>query len=451
MSVRLLLGDCRDELDSLPDNSIDACVTDPPYDLTAGKKGGKGTASINLDTPYGRARIGTGNGNGGFMGMAWDSTGVAFDPETWRKVYRVLKPGAWLLAFGGTRTQHRMTCAIEDAGFEIRDQIFWVFGSGFPKSKDVPMAIDQALGKEGDWVQEDHPGRPGVRRRPETHSHFGQADYGEEGSERHVYVPCTEEARAWMGWGTALKPALEPIVVARKPLIGTVGSNVLAFGTGGLNIDACRIPIDPEVDDSRLGGQGSWSSDKMAKNVYAGGYAGERVGSSPLGRWPANLIHDGSVEVLDCFPDTAPSRQGKPRGSAEPGAGWGMTQTGAEYNDAGSAARFFYCAKASRADRGEGNHHPTVKPTELMRYLVKLVTPPGGTVLDLFMGSGSTGRGARLGGFDFIGIEGEADYLEIARRRIAETDPFGDMEAPEVQKAGPDKPKAVQPDLFDPA
>lgn len=450
MSVRLLLGDCRELLNTLPDNSVDSCVTDPPYDLTAGKKGGKGIASVNLDTPYGRARIGTGNGAGGFMGMAWDATGVAFDPDTWRKVYRVLKPGAYLLAFGGTRTQHRMVCAIEDAGFEIRDMIPWVYGSGFPKSLDLPMAIDRELGKTGQWIQQDHPGRPGVRRRSDSNSNFGQTDYGEDGNERHVYEPCSEEARAWSGWGTALKPALEPIVLARKPLIGTVADNVLRYGTGGLNIDASRIPIEAENRDvgrtitRNVVDRQGWGMNSTAKQT---GVCVVR----PEGRWPANLIHDGSPAVMAGFPDTAPSHQGNPRSSAAPGEGWGMTQTGAEYNDAGTAARFFYCAKASRADRGEDNLHPTVKPTELMRYLVKLVTPPGGTVLDLFMGSGSTGRGARLGGFDFIGIEADPAYLQIARRRITELDPFGEMEAPPAEKPPADIPKAPQRDLFDPA
>jgi len=321
--MRLMLGDCVERMKELADNSVDSIVTDPPYGLTTNKKGGTGLASVNLDNPYGRSRIGTGNGSGGFMGLKWDSDVPPV--EVWAECLRVLKPGGHLLAFAGTRTQHRMAVRIEDAGFEIRDMIAWVYGSGFPKSHN------------GEWG------------------------------------------------GTALKPALEPITMARKPLIGTVEANWTAHGTGALNIDGCRVPTDPSIDDPRLGGAGTWSSDKMAKNVYEGGYAGERVGSSPLGRWPANLIHDGSDEVV---------------------AG------------TGSAARFFYCAKASKSDRSEGNTHPTVKPTDLMRYLCRLVTPPGGVVLDPFMGSGSTGKAAILEGFRFIGIERETAYMEIAEGRI---------------------------------
>jgi DNA modification methylase len=303
----ILHGDCLGVLQTLGDASVDAVVTDPPYGLS-------------------------------FMGKRWDYDVPSV--EVWAECLRVLKPGGHLLAFAGTRTQHRMAVRIEDAGFEIRDMIAWVYGSGFPKSHNGPWG------------------------------------------------------------GTALKPALEPITVARKPLAGTVAENVLRHGTGGLNIDGCRVATD----------------DKLGANVEK---------SEALGRWPANLIHDGSEEVLAAFPQ-APGQLAKASTSDTQRAGqnaYGVMARGsngqAPRGDAGSAARFFYCAKASKADRGAENAHPTVKPTDLMRYLVRLVTPPGGVVLDPFMGSGSTGKAAALEGFDFIGIEREAEYVEIAKARVA--------------------------------
>lgn len=383
------VGDCLDVLRTMGANSVDAIVTDPPYGLTQNKKGGSGAASVNLESPYGRARIGTGNGAGGFMGMKWDADVPSVD--VWAECLRVLKPGGHLLAFAGTRTQHRMAVRIEDAGFEIRDMIAWVYGSGFPKSHNGPWG------------------------------------------------------------GTALKPALEPITVARKPLIGTVAENVLAHGTGALNIDGCRVASDgarPWREANR-----NEASDEERK-AYGKGLAGSKaVEDTVLGRWPANLIHDGSEEGIAAFPAEAGGglgkRGGKRRGDGDYGLGATMEAVG--YGDSGSAARFFYCAKASRKDRNDGcdgmpeqlpatavdrpgqaergtgrgsrsgpraNHHPTVKPTDLMRYLCRLVTPPGGLVLDPFMGSGSTGRGAILEGFRFVGIERDPDYAAIARARI---------------------------------
>jgi len=318
LNYTLHLGDCLDVLRTLPDNSVDSVVTDPPYGLS-------------------------------FMGKKWDYDVPA--SEVWAECLRVLKPGGHLLAFAGTRTQHRMAVRIEDAGFEIRDMIAWVYGSGFPKSHNLK---DE-----------------------------------------------------WQGWGTALKPALEPITVARKPFSGTVAANVLAHGTGAINVDGCRVGTD--AVESGRSGRGECTSEAFGKKLQDGG-----AGVS-IGRWPANLIHDGG-EFL------------------------------------GEQARFFYCAKASKKDRDEGlegfelvthqsgmggamptdddgnerdrfkaqsrNHHPTVKPTDLMRYLCRLVTPPNGIVLDPFMGSGSTGKAAKLEGFQFIGIEREAEYLKIAKARI---------------------------------
>lgn len=363
----LHLGDSKTILPTIPPASIDAIVTDPPYEL-------------------------------GFMGKAWDGSGIAYDVSLWRECLRVLKPGGHLLAFGGSRTYHRMACAVEDAGFEIRDQIMWVFGSGFPKSHNL--------------------------------------------------------AGEWDGWGTALKPAHEPIVVARKPLIGSVAENVATFGTGALNVGGCRVPGTPSptrFDPARHAHDG-WRMTATGAQCAAN--------ASPLGRWPANLIHDGSVEVRAAFPD-ASGQQAAVTGNEPTANGFSgavkysgmlgrVESSRPRIESDRSAARFFYCAKASRRDRNEGcddlpdreggmtsntsgqhitrrdgwrpepvkNNHPTVKPTELMRYLCRLTTPPNGTILDPFAGSGSTLKAAIQEGFRCIGIEREADYFEIARRRV---------------------------------
>jgi site-specific DNA-methyltransferase (adenine-specific) len=403
----LILGDCRDVLAQFAAGSIDAVVCDPPYDLTATSRRGSPRTN-NPETSFSGHHRQTA---GGFMGQRWDATGIAFDPTLWAALLRVLKPGGHLLAFGGSRTYHRMACAIEDAGFEIRDQIMWVYGSGFPKSLDVGRALD----RRGDST-----GRTSGRR-------------GKRG-----LCGNTDVAKEWDGWGTALKPAHEPIVVARKPPDSTVAENVLRYGTGALNIDGCRIP----------GGGGKHRGDEPSRDRrYAGRGAtnfaplpGPR-GGDPTGRWPANLIHDGSDEVLAAFPN-AKGQQGAVTGR-EPssktnnvyGAYGGRPATNPRNEQSTSAARFFYCAKATRRDREDGldglpgpegnaqsrtirNHHPTVKPTALMRYLCRLVIPPGGIVLDPFMGSGSTGKAATVERFRFVGIEREEDYFDIACRRI---------------------------------
>jgi site-specific DNA-methyltransferase (adenine-specific) len=342
-------------LGAIATESIDAIVTDPPYELTAARPGGRSAATRGAVMR-------------GFMGLEWDATGIAYDPALWRECLRVLKPGAHLLAFGGTRTAHRMVCAIEDAGFEIRDSILWIYGSGFPKSKNLV----------------------GARQ----------------------------------GWGSALKPAHEPIVLARKPLAErTLEANVARYGTGALNIDACRVPA-PEGSVVRVA-----HFESGAKRGFGGGLkGGSRTEPQRLGRWPANVIHDGSDEVLAAFPEApgqlAPAKNdGDSQGNAVYGALKHVTREPEPRADCGddgrTAARFFYCAKASRADRGTGNSHPTVKPTALMAYLCRLVTPPGGTVLDPFTGSGSTGVAAVREGLRFVGIEAQAAYLEIARQRIA--------------------------------
>jgi site-specific DNA-methyltransferase (adenine-specific) len=365
------------------------------------------------------------------MGKSWDATGVAYSVELWQEVMRVLKPGGHLLAFSGSRTYHRMAVAIEDAGFEIRDQIMWIYGSGFPKSHDVSKGIDKQAGVEREIL--------GIARmQPDIRGNNyaqGQREYGGDTVPQFITAPATAEAKQWQGWGTALKPAHEPIVVARKPLIGTVAANVLTYGTGGLNIDGSRIGNEEIVTTNGKGFAGSFE-----------GGVNDNGGSTHQGRWPANVIHDGSDEVVALFPDTT---SGKPAGKKNIGNGYhgnfgSIAVTG--FGDSGSAARFFYCAKASKRDRNEGldgfeaklrnvrkgdenaiftpnnlrekNHHPTVKPTELMRYLCRLVTPPGGIVLDPFMGSGSTGKAAMYEGFEFVGIELTDEYLPIAKARI---------------------------------
>ena len=341
MTIDLRHGDCLDVLRTIDSNTIDAIVTDPPYGLS-------------------------------FMGKRWDYDVPSV--EIWTECLRVLKPGGHLLAFAGTRTQHRMAVRIEDAGFEIRDMIAWVYGSGFPKSLDVSKAIDKAAGAEREVVGQRVYGDGHVQNSTKLAPPIGTFQRTQD--ERTETAPATPEAQQWSGWGTALKPALEPITVARKPLAGTVAATVLEHGTGAINVDGCRVGTEATITvrNGNSGAHGRYGKDNR---VFSR--------KNPPGRWPANLIHDGSEEPAELL---------------------------------GTAARFFYCAKASRSDRGDGNGHPTVKPTELMRYLCRLVTPPGGTVLDPFMGSGSTGKAAALEGFHFLGIEREAQYLDTARARI---------------------------------
>jgi site-specific DNA-methyltransferase (adenine-specific) len=338
---RVEQGDCLDRLRALPDASVDSVVTDPPYGLA-------------------------------FMGKRWDYDVPSV--EVWAECLRVLKPGGHLLAFAGTRTQHRMAVRIEDAGFDIRDMIAWVYGSGFPKSLDVSKAIDKAAGAERVVVgQEKNWGA--------TTAADGKTAYGDYAGGWSVTAPATDAARQWQGWGTALKPALEPITVARKPLAGTVAANVLAHGTGGMNVEGCRIGTTKSIPASPAKANDSIGTFKTKdRHTHSSGF------DASVGRWPANFIHDGSTEATNLL---------------------------------GDAARFFYTAKTSKAERGDENHHPTVKPIDLMRYLCRLVTPPDGLVLDPFTGSGSTGCAALLEGFRFHGIEREPEYVAIATARIA--------------------------------
>jgi DNA modification methylase len=588
-----MLGDCLEQLKKLTDDSVDSIVTDPPYEL-------------------------------GFMGKKWDSSGIAYNVELWQECLRVLKPGGHLLAFSGSRTYHRMTVAIEDAGFEIRDQIMWVYGSGYPKSLNISKAISKdtcvglctctghkpsypinkdggaygqeihnnrgnektvgdhdgycigenmgSNGSDGDEIEEssqytnlqnnpmpegysllplpessnekgkrhsqeqesvllkgmrgstpenERQRNPEIRERLEECStvsersgpslpdmssihgtgvrgasyspipirgeeHDGQSNRsmselpqqsGEQNAENIIidtnrngnkkrnvnskYIcPDCNNIRTDIG-GTALKPAHEPICVARKPLIGTVAQNVLTHGTGGLNIDGCRVVTNDKTQRVNSGVEWGNRKDEYYEDREP------QVFGSPLGRFPANFIHDGSDEVIGLFPETA---SGTGNGNAKTGEAGNITPMRhgklIPRTDHGSAARFFYCAKASKKDRDEGlerfnsiptafgnqaqaelkrgnlvhadgksgmnkviarkNTHPTVKPTSLMRYLCKLITPPTGTVLDPFMGSGSTGKAAVLEGFNFIGIERDESYFEIATARIEHATKHGE-------------------------
>jgi DNA modification methylase len=418
-SARILIGDMRERLRDLPDNSVDAVVTDPPYHLTSiVKRFGSPTAAPlnNADAkagrwgPYHRT-------SSGFMGQQWDGGDLAFRAETWAEVLRVLKPGGHLVAFGGTRTYHRLAVGIEDAGFELRDLIAWLYGSGFPKSHDVAKGLDRMAGASREIIGEQTltgtariKGGSGYT----VESAAGNYDAAEVRASIPITAPATEEAVEWDGWGTALKPALEPIALARKPLSEkSVAANVLKWGTGALNVAACRIEAERATG---WGGGGS--------KLHNGGLSREGGEARPteLGRWPANLAHDGSPEVLAAFPETADSPSGLiTQGGDHFSIGSREKTRGTQFQghgDSGSAARFFYCAKASRSDRGEGNDHPTVKPVALLVWLVRLITPPGGLVLDPFLGSGSVGIAAEIEQRPFIGVELRAEYAAIAERRM---------------------------------
>jgi hypothetical protein len=320
LMFEIRLGDCREVLKQLPDCSIDSIVTDPPYEL-------------------------------GFMGKSWDSTGVAYDVTVWQECLRVLKPGGHLLAFGGSRTYHRLAVAIEDAGFQIRDQIMWVYGSGFPKSLNIGKAIDKAAGAEREVIGQKMYARKGVAIAEERTAigggSFGEARMGD------ITTPATDKAKEWEGWGTALKPAHEPIVLARKPLDGTVANNVLTHGVGGINIDGCRV--GSEVVERGNAGRGRGHNE----GTYKLGFGVIDLKQTSTGRFPANFIHDGSDEVLELFPQTSPSKAAARGGTNPNPMDWGNNRSDGDIvkghtDNGGSAARFFYCAKANKKDRNEG-------------------------------------------------------------------------------------------------
>ena len=378
-------GDCLDVLAGLADGFVDAVVTDPPYEL-------------------------------GFMGRAWDASGIAYNVDLWRHCLRVLKPGGHLLAFGGTRTSHRLTCAIEDAGFEIRDEIAWLYGSGFPKSLDVSKAIDKAAGAE----------RPGDSHRPPAAQQTAKGDASTlgklAGTSPDLTAPATDDAKRWAGWGTALKPAHEPIVVARKPLVGTVAANVLAHGTGALNIDACRVAGDvPRTTQGQSSNQGQiFGADQRDQREFV---------PHDAGRWPTNVVLDEvAAAELDEQSGLRPSGGSKHDRSTKTTGIYNQYTAGrnvARGADAGGASRFFpvfcYQAKAPTRERPkvDGVAHPTVKPLDLMRWLVRLVTPVDGIVLEPFAGSGTTLEAAVSEGMRCIGIEQSADYLPLIAERMA--------------------------------
>lgn len=396
----IIHGDCLEKLKELEPNSVDAVVTDPPYGLS-------------------------------FMGKKWD-----YDVPravVWVEVLRVLKPGGHLLSFNGTRTYHVAVCEIESAGFEIRDQTQWLYGSGFPKSMDVSKAIDKAAGAKREVIgvkpgHESFVGKTNSNNqqwdRPALNDPEWQRKYHE------LTAPATDSAKQWQGWGTALKPANEPIVLARKPLSeSTVAKNVLKWGTGALNIDGTRIAGNIDEMKGRSGTAevpGGDTTSFRAHNATGGVWE-----PSAQGRWPANLLLDESAaEMLDAQSGVL-KRGGDPTNSDYQDQMVGgkvlIVVPTTKPKDCGGASRFFYCAKTSKRERNAGlegmpytqNFHPTVKPMKLMEYLIKLITPPGGIVLDPFMGSGSTGVAAKRLGFEFIGIEMNDEYVEIAEKRIA--------------------------------
>ena len=385
--MKLIQGDCLEVMKALPDNSVDACVTDPPYGLK-------------------------------FMGKKWDYDVPTV--EQWKEVYRVMKPGAFLLSFGGTRTYHRMVVNIEDAGFEIRDQIQWLYGSGFPKSLDVGKAIDKMKGVEREVVGNIRAGFGNRNGKTDAEGSVFMNSLPESLKHIPVTTPATPKAIQWDGWGTALKPANEPICLARKPIEGTVAANVLKWGTGGLNIDGCRVGTEENCGrpQGTMPHPMDWGNRSQKNGIFT-------TKGNSQGRFPANVIHSGEDEVVGLFPDT---KSGAMHGvykntmmKGQPGIRDGKEVLLHQEASEGSAARFFYVAKASKAERGEGNNHVTVKPLKLMCYLCRLVTPPGGTVLDCYVGSGTTGVAAQIEGFEFIGIDKDID---IATRRIENTDPL---------------------------
>lgn len=419
--MRLELGDCLDKLKELPDNSVDSIVTDPPYGIS-------------------------------FMSKKWDYDVPSV--EIWTECLRVLKPGGHLLSFSGSRTYHRMAVRIEDAGFEIRDQIMWIYGSGFPKSHNIGKAVDKLLGNEREVVGRKIQRVDGTVRNKQPNGGFMKDNVVTKDSDGYIDVtkPGSPESEKWEGWGTALKPAHEPIVVARKPLSEkSVAENVLKWGTGGINIDESRIGYNDDKPKER--GTERENTDWDGRGFGLGDRT-EDWEPNNTGRWPANIILDEEAgQVLDEQSGISKSTPDKRTTKTPTGQMFGTGKI-TSHNDKGGASRFFYCPKTSKKDRNEGceeleqkrkkvaviqtkgvandgewedgkqlsslmsNNHPTVKPTSLMEYLIKLVTPKGGVVLDPFMGSGSTGKAAVRNGFDFIGIEKEEEYLNIAKARI---------------------------------
>lgn len=390
----LHLGNNIDVIKTFPSNSIDAIITDSPYGL------GKEPDAIKclqdwIDHGYHDVK------GSGFMGKTWDA--FVPQPVLWKECFRVLKPGGHLLSFFGTRTYDWGTLAMRLAGFEIRDCVMWIYASGFPKSLDISKAIDKAAGAEREVVGKSQRHGGGT-----NFSSFGESL--EDNPKPDITAPATDAAKQWNGYGTALKPAYEPICVSRKPLEGTVIENVLKYGTGGINIDAGRVETQ-EV--TGWGGNAGFT-----KGILNGGLDNNADARPVQGRWPANIIHDGSDEVLAGFPETSKSKSGGKSG-IDPGMWAGKKQTDRNGHDdnGGSAARFFYCAKTSPAERA-GRKHPTIKPLALMEYLVKVFCPEGGIVLDPFIGSGTTAIACTNTGHKWVGIEADPENYREAKNFI---------------------------------
>lgn len=440
---KLYEGNMLDMLETIEKESIDSIVCDPPYELN-------------------------------FMGKGWDNSGIAFNKDTWKQCYEVLKPGGYLLAFGGSRTYHRIACAIEDAGFEIRDTIMWLYGSGFPKSMNIGLAIDKKNGVESEVIGK---AIGNINKMPDGRPSRSQIAWESKPKEYEIKKAQNE----WAGWGTALKPSFEPIIVARKPFKGSCVENVLKYGVGGINIDECRVEYENTTNPATNPLYRQQNKDKY-KQVVGGELSNGAVswtsgknGVNEGGRFPANTILTYDETDFDEVCGGFPNSKGKGAFPKKIKGNTNITfrsdeerEKRIELNDSGSAARYFYCAKASKRDRDEGldefidttvndgretpidnafqrgetprkNTHPTVKPTNLMQYLVRLVTPNGGIVLDPFNGSGSTGKAVmyenkeRNKGYKYIGIELTEEYLPIAKARIEYVCNLKDEEIKDMQ------------------
>jgi len=411
--------DCLEGLKLLDDNSIDSIVTDPPYNLS-------------------------------FMNLKWDNSGIAYNTELWKECLRVVKPGGHMLVAGIGRTHHRMMVAIEDAGWEIRDCIYHIFGSGFPKSLDISKAIDKELGAQRKVVRTKY-----ARDFKEiSGGRYGDKNTLSKNTDINITAPATPEATQWEGWGTGLKPAVEIWVLARKPISEkNIALNVLRWGTGGINIDDCRIPTSDSLTGGALTGSFSasegwdrpWRHDEEIIKQKITETKNKVAKAEELGRFPANLIlshhpecmqvkSEDTLEIWNCHPDcpikildkqSGITKSGKTRKNKDAYESESVTKflrgvstVTNQHGDSGGASRFFYCAKPSPRERGEFNKHPTVKPVKLIEYLAKLVTPPNGICLDPFMGSGTTAISCKNVGVNYIGFEKEEEYMKIIDRRI---------------------------------
>lgn len=444
--IKIYPGDNRISLAAMPENSVDSVVCDPPYGLVSvtkrfGKQGSAPARTEKTDGSFNRL-------SAGMMGKIWDGTGIEADPEFWALVLRVLKPGGYIVAFSSSRTYHRMACAIEDAGFITHPMIGWAYGQGFPKAHAADKAIDKLLGKEGEVIPQGNPIKRMIPGADQNATGTWIKDNGRE-YQPGQYQPATTEAAEWQGWaygGQVRKPALEPIYVGQKPFSEKSGAaNILKWGVGAVNVDGCRVAYEENCRLLKGGSYGGNRTGSAGSSIFGTGESEiSYEGGLPSGRHPANLIHDGSPEVVALFPDSK-GQQGDVRGTEPSRTGDENTNCYGEYgrisaikrSDSGSAARFFesypfdgepvfYNAKAGKDDRA-GSRHATVKPIALMRSLVRHVTPPGGTVLDPFAGSGTTGEAAKREGVNCILMEAELEYVEFLKRRFPSSGDLSDL------------------------